>query len=148
MRMPILGLTFLLAASAAGAQTMYKSTMPDGRVVYGEKPAAGAQRVETIDPPPPQSGIRMYSPEERKGLDERMKKRRAAETAAQRELEQAQNHLREAEAARGAGKDPLPEERAGPGGGLTEGYGLRQKKLEQAVEFARKRLEKAEQAVR
>jgi hypothetical protein len=136
------------AAVGAHAQGLYKSIMPDGSVVYGEKPAPGAKRVETIEPPPPQSGIRMYSPEERKGLEERMKKRQAAEAAAQRELEQAQTHLRQAEAARAAGKEPLPEELLGPGRGVSEAYGLRQKKLEQAVEFARKRLEKAEQALR
>jgi hypothetical protein len=143
-----LALALLLAAPAAGAQTLYKSIMPDGRVVYGEKPAPGAQRTETIEPPPPRSGIRMVSPEESKGIHERMKKRYAAEAAAQRELEQAQDHLRQAEAARGAGKEPLPAERVGPGGALSEAYAQRQKRLEQAVEFARKRLEKAEQAAR
>lgn len=138
----------LLLAAPAGAQTLYKSIMPDGRVVYGEKPAPGAQRTDTVEPPPPQSGIRMVSPEESKGLNERLKKRYAKEAAAQRELEQAQTHLRQAEAARGAGKEPLPGERVGPGGALTEAYAQRQKKLEQAVGFARKRLEKAEQAAK
>lgn len=148
MRIPPLALALLIAAAPAAAQTLYKSVMPDGRIVYGEKPAPGAQSTGTIEPPPPQSGIRMVSPEERKGIDERLKKRYAADARAQRELEQAQNHLRQAEAARGAGKEPLPAERVGPGGALSEAYAQRQKKLEQAVEFARKRLEKAELAVR
>jgi hypothetical protein len=38
----VLLLAFL--AAGAGAQTVYKSIMPDGSVIYGEKPAAGAKR--------------------------------------------------------------------------------------------------------
>lgn len=143
--MPLLVLAFLLAAPVAGAQTLYKSIMPDGRVVYGEKPAPGAQRTETIAPPPPPSGIRMFSPEERKGLDERMSKRYATEAAAQRGLDEARQQLRKAEAAREAGKEPLPGEGGRTASGLvqfTDAYWERQKKLGQAVEFARRRLEK------
>jgi glutaredoxin len=33
----------LLAATAAGAQTVYKSTNPDGSVVYSDKPPAGGK---------------------------------------------------------------------------------------------------------
>jgi hypothetical protein len=42
----------LLAAPAIGwADPIYKSIMPDGRVVYGEAPFDGAQRVEKVAAP-------------------------------------------------------------------------------------------------
>ncbi|HEY0336277.1 MAG TPA: DUF4124 domain-containing protein [Burkholderiales bacterium] len=41
-----LGLT---AWNNALAEEVYKSTMPDGSVVYGESPQPGAKRVEKID---------------------------------------------------------------------------------------------------
>ena len=34
----------VLAAATAHAQTVFKSTMPDGNVVYAEKPQPGATR--------------------------------------------------------------------------------------------------------
>lgn len=150
-RYPSLGLALLLAASCAFAQMMYKSTMPDGRVVYGEKPEPGAKQVETIASPPPKPGITIVTPEEKKQVDQRIRERSAIEEAKQRELDAARREVQEAEAAREAGKEPLPGERLGIVGGgtrLTDEYWARQKKLEQAVESARARLEKAEQAAR
>jgi hypothetical protein len=44
--------TLLCVAPAIGwADTIYKSIMPDGRVVYGEAPFDGAQRVEKVGAP-------------------------------------------------------------------------------------------------
>jgi hypothetical protein len=59
--------------------------------------------------------------------------------------------LKKAEAARDAGKEPLPGERLGTATGasrLTDDYWTRQKSLEAAVEAARERVKKAEQAGR
>lgn len=143
-----LTVTLLLAATGTHAQTMYKSTMPDGRVVYGEKPVPGAKRVDAITPPAAKPGVTIVTPAEKAGVAKGTADKRAAQ---ERELDEARRQLQEAEAARETGKEPLPGERIGTAGGmsrLTDAYWERQKKLEQAVETARARLDKAEQAVR
>ena len=54
-----------LALSAAGwAQTIFKSIMPDGRVIYGEKPVPGAKKVEQFVPQTGNTGVKTISPEE------------------------------------------------------------------------------------
>ena len=139
------------AATGAGAQTLYKSTMPDGKVVYGEKPEAGAKQVDTVTAPPPKTGTTILTPAEKKGVDQRIENRAASADAQRRELEDAYQQLKKAEAAREAGKEPLPGERLGTATGasrLTDDYWIRQKALEAAVEAARKRVERAEQAAR
>ena len=150
-RVSSLVLVLLLAASGASAQTMYKSTMPDGKVIYGEKPEPGAKRVETVTAPPPKSGITIVTPAEKTQVDQRIRQRSAVEGAKQRELDGARQQLQQAETALEAGKEPLPGERIGTAGGasrLTDAYFERQKSLEQAVESARARVEKAQQAAR
>ncbi len=150
-RISTLVLALTLGAPGAFAQTMYKSTMPDGKVIYGEKPAPGAKQVETVTPPPPKPGITIVTPEEKKQVDQRIRQRAAIEDAKRREVDEARKQLQRAEAALEAGKEPLPGERLGIVGGgtrLTDEYWARQKKLEQAVESARARLEKAQQAAR
>lgn len=148
-----LSLAFALLAMASGAyaQTLYKSTMPDGRIVYGEKPEPGAKRVDTVEPPPGKIGTTVPAPEDKKRVDERVRARAAASEAERRELETAYQQLKEAEAALEAGKEPLPGERIGTatkGSRLTDAYFDRQKRLEDAVEAARARVKKAEQAGR
>jgi hypothetical protein len=149
-RIACLALVLWFGAGGAAAQTMYKSTMPDGKVIYGEKPAPGAKKVETIAPPPEKPGITIVTPTEKTRADEEARKRITKTDAAYRELEAARKQLQEAEAALEAGREPLPGERLGIVGGksrLTDEYWERQKKLEAAVEAARKRLETAEKAV-
>lgn len=146
-----LGFTLVLVAAGVPAQTMYKSIMPDGKVVYGEKPELGAKRVETVAPPPPKIGTTVLTPEEKKRADERARESTATADAERRELEAAYKQLKDAEAAREAGKEPLPGERLGTVSGasrLTDAYWERQKRLEEAVEAARARVKKAEQAGR
>ena len=46
------------------AQTLYKSTMPDGSVVYGDKPAPGAAKVEETRPDIKKGGIGGTTPRE------------------------------------------------------------------------------------
>ena len=41
----------------AVAQTLYKSIMPDGRVVYGDKPVRGAAKVEESQADTSKSGL-------------------------------------------------------------------------------------------
>ena len=143
-------LAALFAAGGAAAQTVYKSTMPDGKVVYGEKPAAGATKVDKMGPPPAKSGVTAITPEERARAENQQRQRaQAAATAAQAQsaADEARKALQQAEAARDAGKEPLPNERQGMAGGgsrLNEAYFARQKALEDAVAAARKRLAEAQ----
>lgn len=138
-------LALSLAASSVLAQTVFKSTMPDGKVVYGEKAAPGAAKVETIEPPPPKTGVGGLTPEEKARAAQLAKDLanpgKTAAPAPDRAAE-ARKLVQQAEAAREAGKEPLPGERQGIAGGgsrLTEAYFVRQKSLEEAVINARKR---------
>ena len=149
----LIPLAFLAAFAAAGAgaqQPVYKSTMPDGKVVYAEKPAPGASRVEKMEPPPAKTGVSGLTQEE-KMRAEQLGQRRAAAAAeaaqSRKSVDDARKQLEQAEAARNAGKEPLPGERQGIAGGgsrLTEAYFARQKALEDAVAAARKRVAEAE----
>ena len=63
-----LSLGALLAFAALGGQAaemVYKSTMPDGRVMYGESPMPGAKRVDKVVPPPERTGVVTVTPEDR-----------------------------------------------------------------------------------
>ena len=134
-----------LLAQLAGAQVMYKSTMPDGRVIFGDKPAPGAVKVEQSKPDTSKTGVSGVSEREAKALKELQDARLKREGAASK-VEAAQKKLQAAEAARAAGKDPTAGDRQGTAGGnqrLTDAYWARQKKLEQDVENARKALEDA-----
>mgnify|MGYP001178131621 CR=1 FL=1 len=44
MRRSILLFTFALFALTAHGQVVYRSVMPDGRIIYGDKPARGAKK--------------------------------------------------------------------------------------------------------
>ena len=57
MLLSLLGMVF-----GAAAQDLYKSTMPNGKVVYGEKPEPGAKHVEKLPPPPPKTGTAVLTP--------------------------------------------------------------------------------------
>jgi Domain of unknown function (DUF4124) len=149
----------LVAAACFGsvgalAQTVFKSTMPDGRIVYGEKPAPGAVRVETLEPLPPKSGIQGLTAEEKARAGQIDRRRTGASAGAspgEHEFDEARRQLQQAEAAREAGKEPLPGERIGIAGGgsrLTEAYHARQKGLDDAVDAARKRVSAAQRALR
>jgi hypothetical protein len=136
----------LLGTSGALAQAVFKSTMPDGKIIYGEKPEPGATRVDKMEPPPAKTGVTGLTPEEKARAEQQSKQRAAAAAAdaqsAQRSAE-LRKQLEQAEAALAAGKEPLPTERTGTVGGgsrLTEEYFKRQKALEDAVAAARKRL--------
>ena len=62
-----LSLAVLLALAAPAlhaAEVMYKSTMPDGRIIYGESPQPGAKRVGKVAAPPERSGVVVATPED------------------------------------------------------------------------------------
>ena len=133
----------VLLALPAAAQTLYKSTMPDGRIVYGDKPAAGAAKVEESKIEPSSKGLGGSTARETEALKE-LEKSRGKREAAGAKLQAAEEALRQAEAARAAGTEPLPGERVGTAGGasrLNDAYYARQKKLNDAVENAQRNLD-------
>lgn len=140
--------TLFLTSAVFAAQTLYKSTMPDGKIVYGEAPVPGAKRVDTVEPPPAKTGITSATDAEKARAAQAAAKASAAAQPAFA-LNDARQALQKAEAARDAGKEPLPGERLGTAGGgsrLTDAYFERQKSLEVGVDAARKRVSDLERA--
>ena len=144
---PLLHAVVLLAlalSATSSAQTIFKSIMPDGRVIYGEKPVPGAKKVEQFVPQTGNTGVKTISPQDqqRQSQDAAARVKRNEDRRAQ--IQEAQKALKDAEAAQLAGKEPLPGERIGTAGGasrLEESYFARQQSLEAAVVAARKRLD-------
>jgi hypothetical protein len=142
----------LLAAFTAAAQVMYRSTMPDGRIVLSDRPMPGAKKVEEIQPPagnvvgaqPPVAPARPEAkPAEKPAV--------SPVAAAENELRDAQRAYDAAREAKEKGVEALPGERRGLVGGgsrLTEDYWARQKALEDAVAAAEKRLQAAREQLR
>lgn len=145
-------LSCLLAATLypqlAMAQVSYKSTMPDGKVIYGDKPVPGAAKVETKNMDTSKKGVVPPSDRDKAVLQRLEADRKSREVESDR-VRRAEIALHEAEVALDMGKEPQPDERQGIAGGgtrLTDGYWARQKKLEAAVEAARRNLESARTA--
>ena len=134
-----------LLLQPAVAQTLYKSTMPDGRIVYGDKPAPDAVKVEETRPDIKKGGLGGTTAREQEALKE-LEKTRLQREGGQEKVTAAEQTLRNAEAARAAGKEPLASERIGTAGGgsrITDAYYERQKKLDADVEQARRELDQA-----
>ena len=130
-----------LLVQPVAAQTVYKSTMPDGSVVFGDQPQPDAVKVESSTPDTSDTGVQVLQPGAAEELQQMEAARKQGESSGdgQRQAEEA---LRNAEAALANGKEPLPGERVGTAGGasrLTDSYWARQRKLEQNVVDARKR---------
>jgi hypothetical protein len=142
MAVGLLGAALVLQA---GAQVLYKSTLPDGRVVYGDKPDPTAVKSEPIKPDTAKIGVVPPTARETATLNE-LERARIKREGGDSRIKTAEEALQKAEAAQEAGKEPLPGERLGTAGGasrLTDDYWTRQKKLEEAVESARRNAEKA-----
>jgi hypothetical protein len=139
----------LLAAGPVGAQQVYKSTMPDGKVIYGPEPEPGAKKVDKVTTKTQDAGVRISTPEQKRNLEQREAQQQAQSTRREAELSDLKRALQEAEAAREAGREPHDGDFIGNAGGgmrLTDAYLERQKTLEAAVQDARKRLEAAQRA--
>jgi hypothetical protein len=131
----------------AAAQVNYKSTMPDGKVIYGDKPAPGAVKVEEMKPPTTQ-GFTPPSAKEAGTLSDLQKSRETREEKSDR-VRAAEQAVSQAEAALAAGKEPLAGERQGTATGaqrITDAYYERQKQLEANVARARAELDAARAA--
>jgi hypothetical protein len=140
--------SFVVIASVALpalGQTFYKSTMPDGQVIYGDKPAPGAVKVEATKVAPATKGVTPPSSGETQAL-KKLEADRQKKEAADDRMRSLEKALADAEAALAAGKEPREGERIGTASGasrLNDAYWERQKTLESAVEQARRNLEAA-----
>jgi hypothetical protein len=145
----------LVACASAGvmADTLYKSTDSDGRVIYSDKPVPGAVEIEGARSVPidPENAARIE--EERKKLrqqgeefEQRERKREQALDDAQAEVNAAMDALKEAQRRREAGVEPLPGERLGDAGGgsrLAPSYFERLRTLDGEVGAAQQRVDQA-----
>jgi hypothetical protein len=147
-RTPLIAWLFAIAwlvSCLASAQTLYKSTMPDGKVIYGDKPVPGAVKVEAPNVTPASKGIAPPTAQETQAL-KRLEADRARRDSTESSVRAAEKALSDAEAALAAGKEPREGERVGTAKGgsrLSEAYFERQKVLEAVVEQARRNLEVA-----
>ena len=131
-----------LFVQPVSGQTLYKSIMPDGRVVYGDRAEPGAVKVETSKPDTKKTGVQVIRPGA-EGEVQSMEAARKQEDAKVDQKRQAEEAVRKAEAALANGKEPLPGERIGTAGGasrLNDAYWERQKKLKEDLVNARDNL--------
>ncbi len=149
----ILTLACTLATSTALAQTVYKSVMPDGHVVYGHKAAKGAAQVQKLEParpvvevePEAAEALRQREKAQAAEVDKRLAARRTARDKADTEVATAQAGLDNAGKALAAGREPLAGERmatADGGSRLSEAHFERVKGLEDDVKAAQERLDR------
>jgi hypothetical protein len=143
----------MLAFATASAQdapgTYYRSTMPDGSTVLGDKPVPGAKSVKKIPLPssdrnsstPPVSSDAGASGTEG-GTTSTDDAIQAADTA----VAEAKQRLDAAKAALAAAQEPLPGERTGNTNGFTrlnDDYFNRVKSYEDAVKSAQQQYDEA-----
>jgi hypothetical protein len=133
---------------------LYKSTMPDGKVIYGDGPMPGAVKVEKTRPDTSKKGITAATPKEKEALRQ-IEAERASGAGAGRPRQgptetiteaQMEAKLRDMEVEREKAKEPLPGERIGTASGgsrFTDAYWDRQKRLDQNMDSVRKDVESA-----
>ena len=132
----------------AMAESIYKSVMPDGRVMYGEKPQPGARSVKKSTVNINNTGVKPASKTEIDSINRRAQKRSQVLDKTLNTVKTAKDDLRKAEIDRETGVEPLPGERlgiVGRGTRLSEAYWRRQQILEERVNTARQLLKKARQ---
>lgn len=133
-----------LTVSPVSAQTLYKSTMPDGSIVYGDREEPGAVKVETSKPDTSRTGVQI-NPPGAAGVVQQSENARKQADASANSIRDAEEAVRKAEAALANGKEPLPGERTGTAGGgsrLNDSYWARQKQLREDLVKARDHLNK------
>lgn len=142
-------LSFAFAAQELQAQTVYRSVMPDGRIVYGDKAAPGARDAREVELPPPNISVPEPVPAAAPSGQSRVKGKEPALSLdeAQKAVVRASDALDAARAALAAGLEPRPGETQGsaiPGRRRrTEAYEQRINGLENAVTQAQKALDEA-----
>lgn len=137
----LLAAVLALSSAAASAQGVYKYTDKDGRVIYTDDPKAGggtAQPVEDVSSSvAPPAGASTAS---RKLLDQ-ADKRAAALDKAMSDITAAHTALRDAEARKEAGVEPIEGERQGRR--FRPEYWQRQQALQRDIDTARAQLNDA-----
>ena len=140
MRQTLLLLALACAALTAQAQAVYRSEMPDGRIIYGDKPAPGAkeakevvlQKPNIIAPVSTKPGPSVQQKDAGAGGDR---------------VQSARQALDAAKAALAAGREEKEGDRIGTAtkgsARLTDAYFQRVKALEDAVAAAQKQLDDA-----
>lgn len=137
-------LAIALLAQPAVAQTLYKSTTSDGRIIYSDKPPPDAVKTEKRQLDTSKKGITPPTTGEKSTLKE-LEGDRQSRQMTQDRVRKAEIALHDAQVALEMGKEPQPNERIGTVSGasrLNDAYFERQKKLEEAVEAARQNLER------
>lgn len=142
---PLAGLLAVaLLAQPAPAQTVYKSTTADGRIIYSDKPPPDAVKIEKRQADTSKQGVVPPTAREKAALKKIESDRIAGESARDR-VRKAEIALHDAEVAQAMGKEPQAGDRLGTVSGnqrFTDAYWERQKKLEEAVTLARRDLDK------
>jgi hypothetical protein len=151
MRCIPLLLALALAATTAHAQGVFRSVMPDGKIVYGDKPALGAKESKEVNLPPPNimaAPPAPASPPAGSAEPPTLKGDSNADVVA------ARNKLDAAKKALETGSEQREGDRIGvaKGGGatsrLSDAYLQRVKALEDAVASAQAQLDAAQRAAR
>ena len=148
-------LSFMLAlvalAATAHAQ-VFRSIMPDGKIVYGSKPEPGAKESKQVDLPPPNIAAPppVAAPAKKPSGNAESPENKDGKTPAP-DVNAARQKLETAQKALEAGREPREGERTGTatkGSQLNEEYYKRQKTLEDAVAKAQAEYDAARQAAR
>ena len=145
MRAATFAFVLLAAASglAAAQAPMYRSTMPDGKVVISDSPVKGAAKVEEV-----KSRAGNYAPGNPvpPGAAGKAPDRSAALAAAEAELKSAQAAYDAAVARAEKGREEREGDRIGTykgGARLSDAYEKRQEALKAEVDAARQQLDAA-----
>jgi hypothetical protein len=145
MRLALI-LFFAALCAIAQAQTIYRSVMPDGKIIFGDKPAPGAKESKPMALKPPNTAQpEPTSAQPGSNAGGAAPSRQQALESASGEVNAAQQNLDRARAALEAGREPTPDERIGTKTGMrtTEAYDQRIKMLEQDVANAQRQLDEA-----
>jgi len=139
-----LPLLFALAlfSTTAHAQAVFRSVMPDGKIVYGDAPAPGAKEAKPVNLPPPNIATPGQSSGSASPADGAAP---AGNNAA--EIAAARQNLDAAQKALAAGREQREGDRIGTATGgsrLTDDYVQRVKALEDGVTAAQNQLDTAQ----
>ena len=153
-RISIAVFAFTLCVANAHAQPVYKYQMPDGRIVYTSDKLPNAKLLGTVrEPLPPQpvdAARQSRLQSEKAAVTQSSNQRLAALAAADAEVSAALQALTDARARQTAGAEPQEGERVGTVrsglGRARDAYLERQNELQEAVDAAQKRLDRAYEA--
>ena len=153
-RISTAAIAFALCIASAHAQPVYKYRMPDGRIVYSSDKVPNAKLLGTVREPLPAQPVdaerQLRSQREKDAVTQSSNKRLAALAAADAEVTAALQALADARARQAAGAEPQEGERVGTVrsglGRARDAYVERQSELQEAVDAAQKRLDRAYEA--